>query len=136
GDAVYAITYSGLAATFSEAGQDLQRLAIEYVHSIILSVGQIKVLLLRVLRKCDIPGGAGATRLTIDKRFLDEAAIGLENLDAIIHPVADIEQAVIGEFNTVHRVSELLCRSSIRVVGPEIDIFGFVSVSAPMPLVF
>src|SRR5205823_14398231 len=103
GDAVYAVKFSGLAATFSEAGQDLQRLAIEYVHSIILSVGQIKVLLLRVLRKCDIPGGAGATRLTIDKRFLDEAAIGLENLNAIIHPVADIEQAVIGEFNTVHR---------------------------------
>ncbi len=94
-----------------------------------------KKLLLRIAREGDVPHRAGTERLLLDERFLDERAVGMEHLDAIVHAIADIQQIVVRKHGAVHRIAELLRGRRVRIVRAEVGIAGLVAVSAPMPLV-
>src|SRR4051812_45478596 len=50
-DTVHREPLAGLPSTVTELGEDLERLAIHDVHVLVLAVGEIDVLLRRVLRK-------------------------------------------------------------------------------------
>ena len=67
--------------------------------------------------------------------FLDESAILLENLNAIVHAVANVEQAVVGKLRAVYRVAELLGGGSVRIVRAEVGVVGLVAVSSPVAFV-
>ena len=133
-DAVDGEELPRLAAAVAEAGEDLQRLAIEHVDLLVLPVGEVEILLLRILRERDVPHRAVAERLRRDERLLHERAVGLEHLDAIVRPVADVDEAVVREVGAVHRRAELLRRRRVRIVRAEVRVVRLVAVGAPVAL--
>ena len=88
------------------------------------------------MRKGDIPNRAGAERLLLDKGFLNERAIGVEHLDAIIHAIANIQKIVVREHGAVDGIAELLRGRAAWIVGTEVCIAGLIAVSSPVALVF
>ena len=91
--------------------------------------------LLRVLREGDVPHRARRLGVLGDEHFLDEGAVGLEHLQPIVEPVADVDQAVVGDVGAVHRVAEVRERRRVGVVEPELDaVVGRLAVGAPEPL--
>src|SRR4051812_23933666 len=101
------------------------------MDAVILAIRQINVLLLRVLREREIPGGAGAQSFLVHESFLDESSIRLEHLDAVIDAVANVKLVVIREIRAMNRVAELLGRRRLGIVTANICIVGLVPVSAP-----
>ena len=93
GDAVHGVELARLAAAFAEAGHDFERIALDDVDPVVHAVGQIHILLLRILGEGDVPHRAVAQRILRDEGFLDERAVRLEDLNAVVHAVADIQQA-------------------------------------------
>ena len=67
GDAVHGIEFAGLPSAVAEAGQNLQRLAVDNVDLLVRAVGQIDVLLLRVLGERDVPDRAVAQGVLFDE---------------------------------------------------------------------
>ena len=49
--------------------------------------------------------------------FLDERAVRLEHLDAIVDAVADVQQPIVRQIGAVHRVPELLRGRRLRIVS-------------------
>ena len=66
--------------------------------------------------------------------FLHERAVGPEHLDAIVRPVADVDEAIVRELRAVYRVAELLRGRRIRIVGPQVRVVRLVAVRAPVAL--
>ena len=44
--------------------------------------------------------------------FLDERPVRFEHLNAVVHAVANIQQAVVRKFGAMHRIAELLRRAA------------------------
>ena len=89
----------------SEEAHDLQRFAIHDIHFFVAAIRHVEELLLRVGRERDVERGAfGARGFPLDVVFLDEGAVQPEHLDAIVHAVAYIHQAVVRNANTVDQV--------------------------------
>src|SRR3984893_9324136 len=135
-DAMHAEEFTRYAPAVAEAGQNVHRRAIHDVHFLVLAIGEIDVLLLRILGECDLPSRPGPQRLLRDKNFLHEGPIWIEYLDAVVHTIADVYQIVVGQHHAMHRVGELLAGRGIRIVFPQVGVVGPLSVRAPMPLVF
>src|SRR3954465_9028102 len=55
GDAVDGVELSGHLAAVAEAGEDLERLAIQDPYFLVVAIGEVDELLLRVIRKSDVP---------------------------------------------------------------------------------
>ena len=87
------------------------------------------------MRERDVPRRSRAERLLVEERLLDERAVRLEHLDAIVDAIADVQQPIDREIGAVHRIAELLRRRRVRIVPSEIHIVGLVAVGAPVPLV-
>ncbi len=115
-DAVHAVELPGLPAAVAERRQLLQRLAIDDAHFLVHAVGHEDVLLLRVLRERDVPHRAGVLRVLLVERFLDELALGREDLEPVADAVADVQQAIDRHVGAVHRVAELLRGRRGRIV--------------------
>ena len=62
GDAVHGVEFAGLPAAFAEARQDFERFALQDVDLFVRAIGQIDVLLLRILREGDVPHRSVAQR--------------------------------------------------------------------------
>ena len=135
GDAVDAVEFARLPATFAERRQHFERVAIEDVHAVVFAVGKVDVFLLRILRERDVPDGSGAERGLFDELLFDESAIRFEDLYAVVHAIADVQQVVVRELRAVHRIAELLRRRRIRIVPAVIDVVRLVPVSAPVAFV-
>jgi len=118
-----------------ELGGRLQRRAQQDVHLLIGSIGEIDVLLFRILREGNVPYGSVAERPFLDDLLLDEGAVRFEDLDAVVHAVADIEQTVVCKLGAVDRAAELLIDWCVRVVIAGVGVVRFVPIGAPMPLV-
>src|SRR3984957_424476 len=103
------------------------------MHPIVFSIGDVQEFLLRVVRKRNIPDGPRAQSLLLDESFLDERAIWFENLDAVVHAIADIQQAVVREHGAVYRIAKLLRGRAVRIVGAEVRVVRLVGGGAPMP---
>src|SRR5690348_16108759 len=87
-DAVRAEELSRLAPAVAEAREQLQRLPLDHVHLLVASVGEIQILLLRVLRDPEVPHGSVGERAFRDELLLDELAVGRDHLDAIVDAIA------------------------------------------------
>src|SRR5262249_5134790 len=94
GDAVHGVELAGLAAAIAEAGQNLHGVALYDVDLFVGAIGEGYVLLLWVFGERDVPHRPIAQGVARDEEFLEERAVGLERLDAIVRPVADVEHAV------------------------------------------
>ena len=57
-----------------------------------------------------------------------------EDLDAVVRPVADVDQAVVGRHGAVHRVAELLGQRRVGIVAAQVRVVGLVAVGAPVAL--
>ena len=71
----------------------------------------------------------------LKERFLHEGAVRLEDLNPIVHAIADIQQPIDRQVGAVYRVPELLRRRRLRIVPPQIHIVRLVAIRAPVPLV-
>src|SRR3954463_9843367 len=134
GDAVNGEELPGHLAALAEAGEDLARPAIEDPYFLVVAIGEVDELLLRVIRKGDVPRRAVAERLLRDPRLLHELAFRREHLDAIVDAVADVDEAVVRHLGAVHRRAELLRRRRLGVVATEIRVVRLVAVGAPKAL--
>ena len=63
------VELAGLAAAVAEAGQDFERVAQQDVDLLVRAVGQVDVLLLRILRERDVPDRAVAQAFLRDERL-------------------------------------------------------------------
>src|SRR5262252_4474634 len=105
---VHPVKLSGLAPVPAELAHDLAVVAQERPDVIVLAVGVVEPGLRRVVRNVEIPDRAVAARGRRDHELLHERAVLLEDLDAVVRPVADVEQPVRGQARAVHRVAERL----------------------------
>src|SRR5579864_1408014 len=87
GDAVHRVELSRLTSAVAETCQDLQRVAQQNVDLFVGAVRQVNILLLGILRESNVPDRAVAQRSLLDDLFLDERAVLLEHLNAIVHTV-------------------------------------------------
>ena len=88
------------------------------------------------LRESDVPHRSVAQRPFLDDLLLHECAVLFEHLDAVVHAVAHVEQAIVRQLRAVHGIAELLIERRIRIVIAQVGVVRLVAVSAPMPLVF
>src|SRR5262245_13638278 len=132
-DAVDREELSRLTAAVSEARENLERLAVHHVDLLVLAVGDVDVLLLRVLREGDVPDGAVSQGLFGDEGLLHERSILLEDLEPVVRPVADVHEPVVRGIRAVDRIAELLGGSGLRIVRSQVFVVGLVPVGAPEP---
>src|SRR5438270_12550830 len=98
------------------------------------AIGEEEVLLLRIFREGDVPRRAVAERVLLDEGFLHELSLFREDLDAIVGPIADVDEAIARQLRAVYGVPKLLRRRTIRFVPPERFVVRLVAVRAPVPL--
>ena len=130
---MHGIKLARLPAAIPKAGQNLERVAQHDVDLLIRAICQEDVLLLRIFGERDVPDRAIAPRILGDEHLLNKRAIRFENLNAVVRPIADIQQVVIGKFGTVNWISEPLRRRIVRLVRPEVGVVGLIPVGAPVP---
>src|SRR5882672_7816667 len=135
GDAVHGVELSGLSSAVAETRQDLESVAQKDVNFLVSTIRQIDIFLPWVLREGNVPNGPITQRSFFDDLLLDEGAVRLEYLDAIVHTIADVEQTVVRKLGAVHRIAELLVDRRVRIVNAHVRIVRLVPVGAPMPLV-
>src|SRR5262245_13134904 len=117
-----AVELSGIAAAAADrrAGR-LQRAAVDDDDFLVVAVGDEQVALLRVVRERHVPHRAVAGRRLRDDAFLDELAVLLEDLDAVVLPIADVDEVVLRQLHAARR-AELLRRRRVRIVRPGIGV--------------
>ena len=69
---MHAVERARLPSALAEAREQLERITENDVHLVVLTVGEIQVLLLRVPGECDVPRRAGPERFLVEERFLHE----------------------------------------------------------------
>src|SRR6266481_79120 len=132
---MHGIKLAGLTSAIAEAGQDFKRIAKQDVDFFIRTVSQENVFLLGILGKGDVPDRPVTQSFCGDEGLFDEGAIFLEDLDAVVRTVADVEEAVVGKLGAVHGIAELLGRRRIGIVGAEVGVIGLLTIGAPVALV-
>ena len=53
------------------------------------------------------PNRPGAQRILFDDELLDERTVLAKDLNSVIGAIADIDEAVLGDFHAVDRIAEL-----------------------------
>src|SRR5712691_6497043 len=125
GEVVHPVERTRLAPVPPKLCEDFAALAQERPHVVVLTVGVVEPGLGRVVRDVHVPHRAAAARRGRDDELLDEGAVLLEDLDAVVAPVADVEEPVPGEPDAVDRVAE----------GLHARVAGRTAVGAPVALV-
>src|SRR5262249_30865289 len=77
------IDLAGLSAAVAEAGDRLERRAVEHPDLLVHAVGDVEVLLLRVARERDVPRRAASKRRRRDDFLFYIRAVRFENLNTI-----------------------------------------------------
>jgi hypothetical protein len=106
---MHPVELAGVAAIMPEAADHAAVVALEDADFIVLAVRRQKLGLLRVRPERDVPHRLVAECIPFVKPFRHEGAVLLEDLDAVVDAVADIDQAVIGDPHATHGITELLC---------------------------
>src|SRR5262245_54500031 len=130
-DAMHAIELAGLASATAERCQLGHGLALDDADALVLPVGDVEEALLRILGEGHFPGRAGGERVLGKEVLAHIGAVGAEDLDAVVHAIADVAQAVLGERDAAHRVAVLLRHRVARFVGSKLGIAGLLAVGAP-----
>ena len=113
-----------------ELADDLERVAKQNPHPMVPAIEDVQVLLPRVSRERDGIRRSRENRSLGDEDFLDERAVLLEHLHAVVRAVADIHQPIVGNRHRVRR-AELLGGRRIRLVRTDVRILRAVAVRAP-----
>src|SRR3954462_15865885 len=93
-----------LAAAVAERGQHFERAAQQDVDLLVDAVGGVDVGLLRIPREGTVPHRSGPIGVRVDDDLPDERAVLLEDLDTVVHPIADVDEPVVRDDRAVHRV--------------------------------
>ena len=105
-DAVTAIT--------AEVAHDFHGLPLHNLNFLIRAVGDVEKALLLVARESHTKARTESRRsLPFDEDLFDEFSIQLERLNAIIHAIADIDDAVVGNRDPMNRVELLRSRALV-----------------------
>src|SRR5690606_26334699 len=114
GDAVHRLELTRIPAAGADGGDLRHRRAVDDADAGVLAVRDIQVCLGRVRREGDLPDRAVAESGRREERLADERPVRIEDLDAVVLTIADIDQAVVRRLRAVNRVPELLLRVSVR----------------------
>src|SRR6185369_939062 len=125
GHVVHPVELSGRAAVAPEAAQDAAVLAQQHPHLVVLTVRGVEMRLRGVLREVEVPRRAVAARLRRHDELTHEGAVLAEDLDAVVRPVAHVDEAVAREPDAVHGIAEAL----------DAGVAGRPAVGAPVALV-
>ena len=109
--------------------------AVDDAHLAVHAVDHVDEFLLRVGREHEVVDRAGAARVLLEDVLGDERAVLPENLQPVVGAVADVDEAVLGDADAMHRVAELLRGRLGRIVGRRLVVARPVAVGAPVPLV-
>ena len=71
---------AGIAAAVAEVGQDLERCPLDNKDFPVRAVGKIDKGLFRIRGERNIPYGTVTEAVWLDEQFVDERAIGIEDL--------------------------------------------------------
>src|SRR3954447_15925026 len=127
------------AAGVTRRGDDGAAVAGEREDLVVAPVGEIQVPLLRIAREGDVPHRSVAGGARLDRELLHEGAVPLEPLHAIVEPVADVDEPVLGEPDAMDWITELLRRRIgrrlIAAHGDLLRVARRLSVGAPVSLV-
>src|SRR5438128_11559673 len=122
---VHPVELAGLAPVPAELAHDVAVLAQQRPDVIVLAVRVVEPGLRRVVRDVEFPDRSVTARRRRDDELLHECPVLLEDLDAVVHPVADVEEPVLRQARAVHRIAERL----------DADFTWRPTVGAPVPLV-
>ena len=125
----------GVAAVVPKAADHAAVVALDDADLVVLAIGAQQVTLFRIRPDRDIPHRAAAERGLLEEPLFDERAVLLEDLDAVVHAVADINQAVIGELDAMHGISELLRNRRLGIVRRLLVVVRRLAIGAPVSLV-
>src|SRR5215510_6195152 len=92
---VGAIELTGPVSTASELANNLQRFTAKNPNDLICANRNDQKLLRPVGRNSDIPYRSAAKRLFGDERLSQERSVLLENLSAIVRPIANIDKSIV-----------------------------------------
>src|SRR5216684_805980 len=107
----------GVTSVAAKTADHRAILALQHPDFVVLAIGAQQKSLLRIGPDRDIPYRAIAERVLLIKPFLHEGAVLLEHLDAVVDAVADIDEAIIGDFHAMHGIGELLRHRRLGIVG-------------------
>src|SRR5215510_8982107 len=145
-DAAHCEELPGVAATVSEGPDLSERVALEDVHLLVVTVGDEQVSLRAVARQRHIPrravrrddaelsGDGRAERILGHDRFLHEGAVLLEDLYAIAAAIADVDVAVARDLDAGH-VAKRFRRRIVGCVRSRGGTGGLLSIREPMSFV-
>src|ERR1700758_1581588 len=114
---MHPVKLPGVAAATPKAADHRAVLAADDADLVVLAVGGQQIGLLRVRPEREVPDRTVAERALLEEPLPHEGAVLLENLDAVVDAVADIDQAVIGDFYAMHGIAELLGDRGLGIVG-------------------
>src|SRR4029079_15421673 len=119
---------SRIATAGSDAADDVERRAIEDPDFLVVAVGDVELPL--VGREGDVPHRTVAGCGLRDERLLDELAVLLEYLDAVVLAIADVHGPVLRHLHAAHR-AELPGRRRARIVRRRLGLARLLAVRAP-----
>src|SRR5208282_4595672 len=98
------------------------------------AVGDEQKTLPFVVGECQVPRRAYAERLGTHGKLLHKLALLAEDLNAVVRPVANVDETVLRDVDAVDGTSKLLIGWGRGRVGTGVGIGGLVSVGAPHAL--
>ena len=135
-DVVHPLELAGLAAVPAPLRQRLAVLARYRDDLAIGAIGDEDEALLRVARKHQVPDRAVLQGLRLDAKLLHEGAVLAKHLDAVVDPVADINETVVRQPHTMHGIAEALRGRRLGIVCRQLVVGRrLFPVGAPMALV-
>src|SRR5580700_7195819 len=126
---------AGLAANPAEPSEHFLAGMVYDPHFAVRAVDHVDVFLRLVRREHEFVDRAGGTGVLLVEMLGDERAVLAEDLHAVVGAVAGVNEAVLVDANTVHRVAELGGGRLRRVVGRRLLVARLLAVGAPVPLV-
>src|SRR6266487_5933274 len=134
-DVVHPFELPGHASAAAPRGEHLAVLPPERDDLIIRPIGDEDEPLHWIFRQHQVPHRAVGERLRLDPELLHERAVLAEHLDAVVGAVADVDEAVVAQPHTVHRVGKLLGERRLGIIGLLLVVARAMAVGAPVPLV-
>src|SRR2546422_1761260 len=154
-DIVGTIKLAGPVSATAEFAYHIQSFAAYDAYDLIRTIGDNDETLGTIGGKRDVPYGSTSKRLLRNERFFDECSILLENLNAIVRPIAHINEPIIRDSRGMHdaelrwrRTSRIILAWAVLVLDRpiegtrkalscilEIPIIGLPSIRAPMTFV-
>src|SRR5262249_4754059 len=104
---VHPMKLAGIAAVATERADDLAGFAAQGAYLVVGAVGSEQERLLGIDPGVEVRHRAGKQRILFDNELSDETAVFAKHLNAVVGAVANINEAVPGNFHAVHGIAKL-----------------------------